>query len=93
VSDISGAPTAGSIEHARSALAEAYLRTGDYDAVDLVAERALARAAASGDRRAEAAALSLQGMTLHFRAIDVLPTSGPRSTRDRRRPSSSAHSP
>jgi tetratricopeptide (TPR) repeat protein len=71
VSDISGAPTAGSIEHARSALAEAYLRTGDYDAVDLVAERALARAAASGDRRAEAAALSLQGMTLHFRAIDV----------------------
>ena len=71
MSDLTGAATAGSIEHARSALAEAYLRTGDYDAVDLIAERALAHAATSGDRKAEAAALSLQGMTLHFRAIDV----------------------
>jgi tetratricopeptide (TPR) repeat protein len=56
---------------ARAALAEAYLRTADYDAVDALVTRARTTAESSGDRRAEADALSLQGMTLHFRAIDV----------------------
>ncbi len=59
------------IAEARAALAEAYLRTGDYDAVDALVERALAAAESAGDRRSEAAAVALQGMTLHFRAIDI----------------------
>ena len=61
------------VERGRAALAEAYLRTGDYDAVDLVVEQALASAESAGDRMAEAAAVALQGMTLHFRAIDLPP--------------------
>lgn len=59
------------VERGRAALTEAYLRTGDYDAVDVVAGEALAAARVGGDRRSEAAVLALQGMTLHFRAIDL----------------------
>ena len=59
------------VERARAALAEAYLRTGDYDAVDALVEQALAAAESAGDRKSGAAAIALQGMTLHFRAIDV----------------------
>ena len=62
-----------SVERARSALAQAYLRTGDYDAVDVLVEQALGAARSAGDRKSEAAALALQGMTLHFRAIDFPP--------------------
>jgi tetratricopeptide (TPR) repeat protein len=57
----------------REALARAYLRTGDYDDVDRRAEDALRTAVAAGDRRMEASALALQGMTLHFRAIELPP--------------------
>lgn len=59
------------IAAAREALAQAYLRTGDYDAVDRIVERAFETARTSGDRRLEANALSVRGMTLHFRAIDL----------------------
>ena len=59
------------VERARSALAQAYLRTGDYDAVDALVEQALGAARSAGDRKSGAAAVGLQGMTLHFRAIDV----------------------
>jgi tetratricopeptide (TPR) repeat protein len=59
------------VERGRAALAEAYLRTGDYDAVDVVVEDAQAVARSAGHRMAWAAAVALQGMTLHFRAIDV----------------------
>ncbi len=59
------------VESGRAALAEAYLRTGDYEAVDAIVRRALAAAESAGDRTAEAAALALQGMTLHFRAVEL----------------------
>jgi tetratricopeptide (TPR) repeat protein len=62
---------ASDIAAARSGLADAYLRTGDYDAVDEILERALAAARHAGDRRAEAAVLAQQGLTLHFRAIEL----------------------
>ena len=62
------------IAAAREALAQAYLRTGDYDLVDRIVERAFEAARTSGDRRLEANALSVRGMTLHFRAIDLPPT-------------------
>ena len=58
---------------ARAALARAYLRTGDYEAVDTIVAQALAAARSVGDRGAEAAAVALQGMTLHFRAIELPP--------------------
>jgi tetratricopeptide (TPR) repeat protein len=61
------------ITAARDALAAAYLRTGDYDAVDRITEHALETARANGDRRLEGDALALQGMTLHFRAIELPP--------------------
>jgi tetratricopeptide (TPR) repeat protein len=61
------------IAAARAALAEAYLRTGDYDAVDRIVDHVLEAARTSGDRRLEADALSVRGMTLHFRAIDLPP--------------------
>ncbi len=50
------------------------MRTGDYDLVDRIVERAFEAARTSGDRRLEANALSVRGMTLHFRAIDLPPT-------------------
>jgi tetratricopeptide (TPR) repeat protein len=61
------------VENARAALGAAYLRTGDYDAVDALVGRALEEAESDGDRKAAAAAIALRGMTLHFRAIDVSP--------------------
>jgi tetratricopeptide (TPR) repeat protein len=61
------------IAGAREALAQAYLRTGDYDAVDAIVTQALAAARSVGDGGAEAAALAWQGMTLHFRAIELAP--------------------
>ena len=62
-----------SIGAARAALAEAYLRTGNYDAVEEILERTLASARRIGNRRDEADAIAVQGMTLHFRAIDLPP--------------------
>jgi tetratricopeptide (TPR) repeat protein len=69
-----GPPTSDElIARARKALADAYLRTGDYDAVDGVVEEAGGAARAAADRRAEAEVLALEGMTLHFRAIELSP--------------------
>jgi tetratricopeptide (TPR) repeat protein len=59
------------VESGRAALAAAYLRTGDYDAVDAAVDRALAAAESEAHAKTYAAAVALQGMTLHFRAIDV----------------------
>jgi tetratricopeptide (TPR) repeat protein len=59
------------VERGRAALAEAYLRTGDYDVVDALVEEAQVAAESAGDRKVGAAAVALQGMTLHFRAIDL----------------------
>jgi tetratricopeptide (TPR) repeat protein len=56
---------------ARTALDDAYLRTGDYDAVDTILENVLHDARAAGDRPREAAVLAQQGMVLHFRAIEL----------------------
>lgn len=61
------------IADARKALAAAYLRTGDYDAVDVRVEDARRAARETGEPRAEAAVLALEGMTLHFRAIELPP--------------------
>ena len=58
---------------AREALGAAYLRTGDYDGVAQILERALRVAEAEGDRKQEAAVLAQQGLLLHFRAIEVSP--------------------
>jgi tetratricopeptide (TPR) repeat protein len=55
---------------ARRAATDAYLRTGDYDPVETILERAVA-AREPGDRRAEAAILAARGMVLHFRAIEL----------------------
>jgi tetratricopeptide (TPR) repeat protein len=64
---------ASEVRAGRAALAEAYLRTGDYDAVDRLVERAAQAAGESGDRVLDADALALRGMVLHFRAIDLAP--------------------
>jgi tetratricopeptide (TPR) repeat protein len=64
--------TAGDLLAAgRTALAQAALRTGDYENVALTLERALRAAKAAGDLRAEAAVMAQQGMLLHFQAIDL----------------------
>jgi tetratricopeptide (TPR) repeat protein len=55
----------------REALAAAYLRTGDYDGVDRILERARRVAEAEGDPKVEAGVVAQQGMLLHFRAIDL----------------------
>lgn len=62
-----------SVAAARDALTHAYFRTGDYDAVDRLVETALADARADADRHAEADAIALQGMVLHYRAIELPP--------------------
>ena len=49
------------------------MRTGDYDAVDELTARALVAARDTGDRTLEADAFAVQGMTLHFRAIELPP--------------------
>ena len=57
------------VDSAREAVTEAYLRTDDYASVAGLLDDALVAARATGDRKAEAAALAQQGMLLHFRAI------------------------
>lgn len=49
------------------------MRTGDYDAVDELVATALVAARDTGDRTLEADAFAVQGMTLHFRAIELPP--------------------
>ncbi|MGH2598641.1 MAG: tetratricopeptide repeat protein [Dehalococcoidia bacterium] len=57
----------------RNALAVAYFRTGDFEAVASILAQALSRATAAGDRKAEAAAIDLQGLLLHDMAIEQPP--------------------
>lgn len=65
--------SAETVAAAREELARGYLRTGDYDAVERLLDRALGEAREEGDRRAEAGALALQGLRLHFQAIEKPP--------------------
>lgn len=62
-----------SVAAARDELARAYFRTGDYDEVDRLLAAVLADARAAHDRHAEAGAIALQGMVLHYRAIELSP--------------------
>jgi len=57
----------------RDALAAAYFRTGDFDAVASILAQALSQTTAAGDRRAEAAAIDQQGLLLHYMAIEHPP--------------------
>ena len=59
------------LESGKDALGQAYLRTGDYEAVAVLLERALSAAREVGDVRAEAGALAQLGMLLHYRAIEL----------------------
>jgi tetratricopeptide (TPR) repeat protein len=59
------------LSRARSALADASYRTGDFDAAEAVGNEALSEALAAGDRAGEAAALDLLGDLLHHRTIDL----------------------
>jgi tetratricopeptide (TPR) repeat protein len=64
---------ADSVAAARTALGRAYLRTGDYESVERLIEHALAEARSERNRRAKADAISVQGMLLHYRAIELSP--------------------
>jgi tetratricopeptide (TPR) repeat protein len=59
------------LSRARSALADASYRTGDFDSAEVLANEALSEAQAAGDRASEAAALDLLGDVLHHRTIDL----------------------
>jgi tetratricopeptide (TPR) repeat protein len=65
-------PSSSLVAASRDARADAYLHTGDYERVERILREAAA-AAASGDRRLEAAIAAERGMLLHYRAIELTP--------------------